>query len=89
MTMLCRLMLELKRTLVPVTKVTGKRRQDTDDNLEQHDVQASGEVAGTGASSTGASSSTVYPEETWLHKHQADTREGRVSTRTRIGQQMN
>ena len=42
-------------------------------------MQASKEVAGTGASSTGASSIhftmlVVYPEETWLHKHQADPR---------------
>ena len=77
MTELCRLKLDSKRTSTPVTKAKGKRRRDTDDDPEQHDVQASKEVAGTGASSTGASSIqftlfVVCPEETWLHRHQAD-----------------
>ena len=41
MTELCRLKLDSKRTPTPVTKATWKGRRDIDDNLEQHDVQAS------------------------------------------------
>ena len=66
MTELCRLKLDSKRTPTPDTKATGKGPRDIDDEL-----QASREVAGTGASSTGASS-IQCPEETWLHRHQAD-----------------
>ena len=74
MTVLCRRKLDSKRTPTPVTKATGKGRRDIDDEL---DVRASREVAETGASSTGPSSIqfamiVVYPEETWLHRHQAD-----------------
>ena len=71
--------LDSKKTLTPVTMATGRRRRDVDDGLEQHDVQASREVAGTGASLTGSASTqftmfVVHPEETWLHRHQADPR---------------
>ena len=90
MTELCRLKLDSKRTSTPVTKAKGKRRRDIDDDLEQHDVQASKEVAGTDASSTGASSIqftlfVVCPEETGTRQ----TRACCMSTRTRIGQQKN
>ena len=87
MTELCRLKLDSKRTPTPVTKATGKRRRDIDDDLEQHDMQASKQVAGTGASSTRAASMqftmvVVCPEETWLHKHQADPRTSYVYQNT-------
>ena len=77
MTEVCGRKLASLRTPTPVTKATGKGRRDIDDELEQHDVRASREVAGTGASSTGPSSIqfamiVVCPEETWLHWHQAD-----------------
>ena len=79
MTELCRLELDSKRTRTQVTKATGKRSRDIDDDLEPHDVLASKEVPGTGASSTEASSIqfpmfVVCPEETWLHRHQANPR---------------
>ena len=86
---LCRRKLDSKRTLTPVAMATGKGRRDIDDDLEQHYVQASREVAGTGK---GPSSTqfmfVVHLEETWLQRHQAD-REHRMSTRTRIGEQKN
>ena len=46
MTRLWRLKLESKETPTPVTKATG-RRGDIDENLVQHDVQASRAAAGT------------------------------------------
>ena len=77
MTELSRRKLDSKRTPTPVTKATGKGRRDIDDELDQHDVRASREVAGTGASSTGASSIqfvtfVVHPGETWVFNCQAD-----------------
>ena len=76
MTRLWRLKLESKETPTQVTKVTGRRRRDIDDDLVQHDVQASREVAGTSASSMGSSiQSTMFvvcPQETWLYRRQAD-----------------
>ena len=50
-------------------------------------MQASEEVVGAGASSTGASSIqfTMFvenPEETWLHRHQADPRTSYVHRNT-------
>ena len=74
MTEVSRRKLDSKRTPKQVTKATEKGRRDTDDELEQRDVRASREVAGTGASSTSVQFAmiVVYPEETWLQRHQAD-----------------
>ena len=74
---LCRRKLDSKKTLTPDTKATGRGRRGIDGGLEQHDVQASREVAGTGASLTGSASTqftmfVVHAEETWLHRNQAD-----------------
>ena len=46
MTELSRRKLDSKRTPTPVTKATGKEDDDIDDELDQHDVRASREVAG-------------------------------------------
>ena len=83
MTELCILKLDSKRTPTPVTKATVKRRRDIDDDLEQHDVQASKEVgSSTGASSIQFTMFVVCPEETWLHRHQADPRTSYVYQNT-------
>ena len=79
--------LDSERTSTPVTKATEKGRRDIDDELEQHDVRASREVAGTGASSTRASSIqfpmfVVNPGETWMFNHQADPKTLYVYTDT-------
>ena len=67
MTGLWRLRLESKGTPTPVTKATGRRR-DIDENLVQHDVQASREAAGTSSPAMGPSTQ----KETWLYRRQAD-----------------
>ena len=77
MTDLSRRKLDSKRTPTPLTKATAKGRRYTDDELDQLDVRASREVAGTGASATGASSIqfvafVVNPGETGVFNFQAD-----------------
>ena len=67
MTRLWRLKLESEETLTPVTKATGRRR-DIDENLVQHDVQASREAAGTSSPAMGPS----IQKETCLYRRQAD-----------------
>ena len=62
-----RLKLETKETPTPVTKATVRRR-DIDENLVQHDVQASREAAGTTSPAMGSS----MQKETWLYRRQAD-----------------
>ena len=84
---LCRRKLDSKRTPTPVTKATVNGRRDMDDELDQHDVRASRDVAGTGASSTGASSIqdvtfVVHPGETWVFNYQADPKTQYVYTDT-------
>ena len=59
--------LESRELPTLVTKATG-RRQDIDENLVQHDVQASREVAGTSSPAMGPS----IQKETWLFRRQAD-----------------
>ena len=67
MTRLWRLKLGSKETPTPVTKATVRRR-DIDENLVQHDVQASREAAGTSSPAIGPS----IQKETWLYRRQAD-----------------
>ena len=67
MTRLWRLKLGSKETPTPVTQATGRRR-DIDENLVQHDVQASREAAGTSSPAIGPS----IQKETCLYRRQAD-----------------
>ena len=82
MTELSRRKRDSKTTPTPVTKATGKGRRDIDDEVDQHDVRASREVAGTGASSLQFVAFVVHPGETWVFNYQADPKTLYVYTDT-------